>query len=112
MDSSELKDWFLQQTDEARVAYLQRIMHAITIDFRHASTEIPEQSLVSMASGLNELIHALTSYCAAVLQHKAHLPNDLLFDGMIADLDSQRLRPFVPWTLGEIERLATHSAAS
>lgn len=112
MELDKIRSWFLQQTDEARVAYLLRIMHAVTIDFRYAATEVPEQILVPVAMGMNEFIHGLTSYSAAVLQREAHLPNDLLFDGMIADLNSENLRPFVALTLGEIGRLATPSTAT
>jgi hypothetical protein len=100
------KNWFISQPREVRVAYLLRVMHSMTVDMRHAiSSEQPDVSL-RIAIKLNEMTHYLTSYGAAVLEKKQHLPNESLFDGLDAMLTDPDMEQYFGLTILDVLRFA------
>ncbi|CCB65612.1 MULTISPECIES: hypothetical protein [unclassified Hyphomicrobium] len=105
MNSLELKDWFLQQTDQSRVAYVLRLIHAMTVDFRGAESTQQSEAIIGVAKKANELTRHLTSYAAAVLESGPHLPDETFIEGLSALIEDPGTQSIVPYMAAEALRL-------
>lgn len=105
MNSLELKDWFLRQTDQSRIAYVLRLIHAMTVDFRSAESTQQSGAIIAVAKKSNELTRHLTSYAAAVLENAPHLPDEIFIEGLATVIEEAATQSILPYMAAEALRL-------
>lgn len=105
MHESELRAWYLAQSDHVRIAYLLRLLHAITVDFRYAKSSGEADQMAEMANRTNELMHHLTSYAANVLEGGLHRSHEDTIDGLIEFINQEKEQGRRSHMMGEAFRL-------
>jgi hypothetical protein len=105
MNSLELKDWFLREAVQSRIAFVLRLIHAMTVDFRSAESTQQSEAIVGVAKKVNELTRHLTSYAAAVLENGPHLPDEIFIEGLATVIEDGETQSILPYMATEALRL-------